>query len=378
MTDVQPAIRPNELEGADLIRAAAGAGFEVSERMLESFRAQGLIQRPRRTGYRGRAPIWAYPPGTDRQLVAVARWRQHTKSPDLLMVLLWLDGFAIQVPTVREALSRQLKSMTAAIQKAISQQARRLGLDPDDDAARDQAIDALAKTMASMRGATPVPRRSRVAAADRARAMALIFRMFGLGQQIEGTPAEAAAVERVMGIAPNGRRNSIADSGPWLTGPAEELFDAAGIVGLPNLIDTITDATDADLTAARQLVIALVRYLPLMARVIGAMFDEENYNGLAFFAHMDQNPEFVLFTVPVVLAMLKAGWSENIHAVASALGQVPDMAAQIERVLNMPSATVEANLAGQPDDVREKAHRLIDAGIDGQFSSTPEARSRVE
>jgi hypothetical protein len=45
------------------------------------------------------------------------------------------------------------------------------------------------------------------------------------------------------------------------------------------------------------------------------------------------------------------------------------MAAQMERVLNMPNATVEANLAGQPDEVREKAHRLINAAVDGQFDT---------
>lgn len=367
MTAGQPAAGPDEWESADLVRAAAEAGSEISGRMLESFRAQGLIPRPRRTGYRGRVPVWKYPAGTDRQLAALLRWRQHTKSPDLLKVLLWVDGFAIPAHEVREALTRQLQAMTEAIEQAISLQARRLGLDPADGGARDQAVDALAKILSAKRGTTPIPRRNRVAAADRAHAMTLMLRMFGLGQPIEGTPAEAATVERVMGIAPNGRRNTIGDSGPWLTGPAEDLFNAASIVGLPNLRTTIADATDADLTAARQLVIALIRYLPLMARLIGAIFDDENYTGLAPFSRIDQNPEFVIFAVPVVLAMLKAGWSENLHAVASALGHTPEMAAQMQRVLNMPSTTVAANLAGQPDRVRERAHRLINTAIEGQF-----------
>ncbi|HUZ56023.1 MAG TPA: hypothetical protein VMU94_26295 [Streptosporangiaceae bacterium] len=355
------------LEGADLFRAASEAGCEISDRMLESFRAQGLIPRPRRAGYRGRVPVWQYPAGTDRQLAALVRWRQHSKDPDLLKVLLWMDGFAIPAPAIREALSSQLRSMSETMEQAISQQARRLSLDPADDAARDQAIDALAKTLSAKRGTAPIPRRSRVAAGERAHAMALILRMFGLGEAIDGTSAEAGTVERVMGIAPNGRRNAIADSGPWLTGPAEDLFDAATIVGLPNLRNTVADATDADLAAARQLVVSLVRYLPLMVRVIGALFDDENYTGLAFFSHMDQHPEFVLFVVPMVLAMLRAGWSENLHAVASALGQAPEMAAQMQRILSMPSATVAANLAGQPEEVREHAQRLIDAAVEGQL-----------
>lgn len=130
--------------------------------------------------------------------------------------------------------------------------------------------------------------------------------MFGLGQAINGAPAEAALVQRVMGVAPNGRRNTNVDSEPWLTGPAEDLFDAANIVEFPNLLTTIADATEADLTAARQLVFFLVRYLPTMVRMIGALFDDDNYTGLAYFSQMDQHPELVLFVLPMVLAMLRA------------------------------------------------------------------------
>src|SRR6266487_5920882 len=222
MTTDEPATGPDELEGADLFRAAAEAGCEISDRMLESFRTQGLIPRPRRTGYRGRMPVWKYPAGTDRQLGALVRWRQHSKNPDLLKILLWLDCFAFRPSAVRDSLSRQLRSMTETMEQAISQQARRLDLDPADDAARDQAIDALARTLSAMRGATSIPRRSRVPVGDRAHAMALILRMFGLGQVIDGTSAEAATMERVIGVAPNGRRNTIAESAPWLTGPAED------------------------------------------------------------------------------------------------------------------------------------------------------------
>jgi hypothetical protein len=367
MNAEQPATGHDELEGADLARAAAEAGGEISDRMLESFRAQGLIPRPRRTGYRGRAPIWKYPAGTDRQVASLIRWRQQTKNPDLLKVLLWLDGFAIPASAVREGVARHLEFMTATISEAIGQQALRLALDPDDEAARDQAVDALARTLSAKRGTSPIPRRARVAAADRARAVALMLRTFGLGQAIDGTSAEAAAVERVMGIAPNGRRNSVADSGPWLTGPAEDLFDAARITGLPSLLTAIDGATDADLAAARPLVLALVRYLPFMVRVIGALFDDENYVGLAYFSHMDQNPEFVVFAIPLILAMLRAGWHENLHAVATALDQAPEMTAQMQRVLGMPSETVAANLMGKPDEVRQQAHRLINAAIDRQL-----------
>ena len=251
-----------ELDAPALLQAAERAGAEINDRMLETFRAQGLIPRPRRAGYRGRTPQWRYPPGTDRQLVALLGWRQHSKDPDLLKVLLWLDGFEVPAAAVRDALGRQLRVMTEAMDREISLQAQRLSLNPADDDARSRAIDALAQTMAAKRGTTPIPRRSRVRADDRTHAVALMIRLFGLGETIEGTAADAAAVERVLGIAPNGRRQAIAEAGPWLTGAAEDLFGATGITGLPHLLSAVTDASDTELAAARQTVIALFRHLP--------------------------------------------------------------------------------------------------------------------
>ena len=230
-----PGAQPAEPDTAGLLQAAAHAGSAISDRMLETFRTQGLIPHPRRALYRGRAPVWRYPPGTDRQLAALLRWRQRSKDPDLLKVLLWLDGFAIPVSAVRDALARQLGVMTEIMEREIGRQARRLGLNPSDDIARGQAIDGLAQTLAAKRGTTPVPRRSRVRVEDRARAVTLMVRMFGLGETIQGTAEDAEIIERVLGLAPNGRRHAIADAGPWLTGSAEDLFGAAGIVGLPRL-----------------------------------------------------------------------------------------------------------------------------------------------
>jgi hypothetical protein len=71
----------------------------------------------------------------------------------------------------------------------------------------------------------------------------------------------------------------------------------------------------------------------------------------------------------MVIAMLRAGWAENLEAVASALRPFPDLADKAQRILGMPAATVEANLAGKPAEVRGRAHRLIDAAIEGQLDS---------
>lgn len=359
-------------DSAALLQVAAQNGSPVSERLLETFRAQGLLPRPRRTGYRGRTPIWRYPPGTDRQLTAVLRWRQQTKDPDLLTILLWLDAYDIPPAAVREALLRQLTVAVRAMDQEITRHACRLGLDPSDAGARARAIDALAQTVAAKRGNTPIPRRNRVKAGDRAHAVALMIRTFGLGENTHGTAEEADTVERVLALAPNGRRHTIDTAGPWLTGPAEDLFEAADIVALPRLLDAVQEATDADLTAASQTVVALFRYLPLMVRMLGAMFDDDNYVGLAAFGQMDQHPEILVYVVPMVIAMLKAGWDENLHAITSGLNRFPELGAQAHRILDMSSTTISANLANKPAETRDRIQRIIQAAIDGQFDTDAE------
>lgn len=367
MTADNPGAEPGGPERADLIRAAARAGFTIGARMIETFRgAQGLIPRPHPAGYRGRTPVWRYPPGTDRQLVALLRWRQHTKDPDLLRVLLWLDGFPIPVSAVRQALARQLQVMTNTIEQAIGQQELRLDLDPADSAADVRAIDALARTAASRRGATAIPRRGRVTADDRARAVSMMLRMF-LGQAIEGTAAEAATMERVIGIAPKGRRNAIGDSEPWLTGSAGDLFGLASSIALPNLVKAVADATSADLTAARQTVISLVRYLPILVRLIAALSGDGNYTGLEGISQIDQHPEAVLILVPIVLTMLQAGRSADLDSVTSALRGVPELARPLRSIPDMHIKTLKDNLAGQPKELCERAWRLIEAADGGDF-----------
>lgn len=369
MASYSPVTTPAEPDTAALLRAAAVAGEQVSGRLLETFRGQGLIPRPRRVGNRGRVPLWRYPSGTERQLVGLLRWRQHTKDPDLLTVLLWLDGFPISDLAVRHALLRGLHAMTRIIEREIDQRARRLGLNPADGTARSRAISELAHTAAAKRGTTPIPRHSRLRASDRAHAVSLMIRMFGLGDKIEATAQDAELVERVLGLAPNGRRRSMDGSGPWLTGPAGDLFIAAEIAAIPNLAAAVTDASEADLATARQMVSVLFRHLPLMVRMTDAIFGAENYVGLAGLSQLDQHPESVIYLTPMVIGMLRAGWAENLEAVTSALRPFPELAAQAESILTLPAATVEANLDGQPAEVRARAHRLIDAAIAGQFDT---------
>lgn len=365
-----PSDQPTELDSSALLSAAEKAGYSISNRMLAAFRAQGLVPHPRRAGYRGRAPVWLYPPGTDRQLVSVLRYRALTKDQGVLRVLLWLDGFHVPADDVRRALLDHMHRMGESVEQAISTEASRLGLNPAEGIARSHAVDELARTMAAKRGSSSLPRRGRVRARERGDAIALLIRAIGLGEPVEGTPGQGDAVERTLGVAPNGRRHSIAGAQPWLTGPAEDLFSAADLISLPRLLDAATHSTENELETARKTVTALFRYLPLAARMIDVLSGRDNYAGLASFEQVTQHPEIVLWLVPAVVAMFKAGWSENLNAITDALQQFPDLASRAQALTDMPASTVAANLAAKPEQVRKQAERIINAAIDGPTPGT--------
>jgi hypothetical protein len=354
------------LDSPALLEAASAAGHPVSARLLALFRSQGLIPHPQRAGYQGRAPVWLYPPGTDQQLVALLEHRIRTRDPDLLRVLLWLDGFIIPTGDVRRALTSHLLQMSEAMEQAISAEAGRLGLDPADAAARNRAVSALAGLMAAKRGTSPIPRHGRVPARERAEGVELLIRSLGLGEQVEGTPTQGQAVERTLAITP-GRRRSGASGQPWLTGPAEEIFGAAGMVSVPRLLESVASAADEELEAARRSVIALVRFLPLATRMMDVLSGRDNTIGLSALEQVTGHPEVVMWLLPAVVSMAKAGWTENLSAVTDALQPFPELAARTRALIEMPAATVEKNLENKPENERHRAKRIIDAAIDGRL-----------
>jgi hypothetical protein len=289
------------LDSATLIAAAAAAGYRVSARLLEVLRAQELLPRPRRVGQHGRSPLWVSPEGTDRQLISLLGWRTVTKNPDVLRVLLWLDGFAIPPGAVRDAIVTNMRSVLNELERALATMG-----DADAPADRDEQIHLLAAAAASKRGPRAVPRRSRVTAAERTRSMELLLRMVGLGEAVVVSTDEAAAVERVLGIGPAGRNDRVGDAGPWLAGPPEALFTAVDVIALPKALQAVLDATDEELELARGIVVALVRYLPLAARMLATLVDKDNHAGLGNAQHLDRDPETAMLMIPAVLSMLRA------------------------------------------------------------------------
>jgi hypothetical protein len=355
------------LETAGLIAIAADAGHAISARMMETFRADKLLPKPERVGYRGRTPIWAYPDGPDKQLLCLLGWREYVKDPATLRVLLWLDGFAVTSALVRDSLVQGLESILAVFEKAVADQVERQGLDPEKDESRAEVLGHFAGVFAAKRGANSLPRRARVRAADRSHAVELVLRLFAFGDEIKAGPDEAETVERVLGLAPKGRHDRVGDAQPWLTGSANDLFSAAEYVALPRALAAVRSSTDTELETARGLVVTIFRCLPLMARMIGVVFDDENYAGFAGLRELDQHPEFVMLLVPTVIGMLRAGWQDSLENVANALKPFPEIAANAGRILDMPRNEVESNLVGKSAAVRLTAQRLVDGALDGKL-----------
>lgn len=356
------------LDSAALIAAAAAAGYRVSARLLEVLRAQELLPRPRRVGHHGRSPLWVSPEGTDRQLISLLGWRTVTKNPDVLRVLLWLDGFAIPPGSVRDAVVTNLRTVLNELERALATVG---GADASAD--RDEQIHRLAAAAASKRGPRAVPRRSRVTAIERTRSIELLLRMLGLGEAVNVSTDEAATVERVLGIGPAGRTDRVGDAGPWLTGPPEALFAAVDVIALPKALQAVLDATGEELELARGIVVALVRYLPLAARMLATLVDDDNPVGLGNAQHLDREPETPMLMLPVVLSMLRAGWQTNLQEMADALAPAPQLATQAHELLETPANAVAAALANEPPETRQAVQRIIDAALDGRFQTRPTA-----
>jgi hypothetical protein len=360
------------LETSDLLGAATDAGYRVSERMLETFRSQGLLPRPARAGNRGRRPLWLYLTGTDEQLLRLLAWREHTKDPRVLHVVLWLDGFPVATSAVREAITAVLREVAAGLDREVAAEAERLSLDPEAD--RGQALDSIAARLAAKRTDQALPRRVRITAAERAEAFASLTRLTVLGDPGETTEEHALTVERALGISP-GRRQGFGDAGPWLTGPARDLFDAADFISMPSMTQAVEAATDEELEAARPTAAALFQYLPIAARAVGALSQKENHAGMQGPAAMDDDPKLAVLLVPAVLGFRRAGWQQNLDTITSALEPYPALLADLVTVLEMPQSTVQRNLSSQPAAVVQQANTLINAALDGKLAPAPRPRT---
>ena len=114
----------------------------MRERTLEHWREARLLPRPRRDAQ----GAWRYPPAAEAQLRRLLHWRGRARTLNAVRVVLWLEGYAIELDDVRLALKTLVANAAAAIRHELHSR--------DDLAA---TIDGLARRLARMRGRAPFP-----------------------------------------------------------------------------------------------------------------------------------------------------------------------------------------------------------------------------
>jgi AcrR family transcriptional regulator len=221
------------------LAAVRAAGGEVTDRQLELWRYKRLMPRPVRAEGQGR---WLYPPGADRRLARLVALRSSIRSLELIRVVLWLDGFAVEIEEVREALATAVRRLAEAVA-------------PEDS---ESPVDALAASLAATRGRAPLAGGG-MNREDRTRAYALLIAAaFGDPGELGARRGEEPLLARLLGESRSAASVIAAGDGAALPlpGPAE----------LPAAVE---GASDAELELARRVVRAMALWWPLMVSLAG-------------------------------------------------------------------------------------------------------------
>jgi len=231
--------RADWLDTDSLLAAGRAAGGEVTDRQLELWRYKGLMPRPVRAEGQGR---WLYPPGSDRRLARLVTLRASIRSLELIRVVLWLDGFAVEIGEVREAIAETLRRLAEAVEPAGG----------------EGSIEALASALAATRGRALLANGG-MSREERTRAYALLIASaFGDPKELAARRDDEVLLTRLFGEG--GSAASVIATGETpplpLPRPAE-------------LAATVVEASDTELELARRVVRATVVWWPLMVSLAG-------------------------------------------------------------------------------------------------------------
>jgi hypothetical protein len=345
---------------AELLALAREWEPAVTDRALESWRHRGLIPHPHRVAGPGRGPGWEYPDHALPQLQALMRLRRQTKSTDLLLVGLWLEGFPITPKTVLVATTRALGSIAATVESELAA-AESVGR------TRREAIEAAGRTAAGLRGEhRPLPGYGRQTLAERRRALVTVFRI-GLGDEsvLETLDDEAAAVERTLGLD-RGRRYRPEGVGPWLDGPAGEGLAALLQFGsIPRLIEVLRSATADEVEAVRMPARTLTAGLAAFCLLADAFSGQVNVTGMGAFAAAVKDPTAMVFLVAFLIAARRSPeLGPGLQQVCEALERYLPMSDELRAIASLPAGERRTRLPGLANlewPEERKIARIIEA-----------------
>jgi hypothetical protein len=358
----------DKVRAPDLLELARSLDPSVTERTLEYWRAQGLLPRPERIGQEGKRPVWSYPPGTGDQLTSLLQWRRKTKDPNMLRAALWYDGFPVDTDRVRQSMAVSLQGLIELFDKEVAKRTDR----PNDPGARWQAIQAIARTVASKR-TKGIPRLGRQALSERSAGVALTFGlMTNEPLALQHLEADAPALERLMGVD-RGRRFKPGGAAPWLDGPPEEgLASFAELGGVARLLKVLKEASDAELELARSLARTLIGGISALSRIADAIAGRDNAAGFAWVRFTANEPSTAVLVVPLLVAILRT--SELASGLDQVLTSLQANALPVEQRVKELLALPEAERAERLKNLPELpfAEQLRIRRLLTQFSDKPE------
>jgi len=338
---ISTAVRGREARTyADLAGAAQLAGFAVTQSQVHEWVMDRLLPSTGEQLSAGRHGfVTARQPRVTEQLLALCRWRRQTKSWHKLAVVLWAEGWPIDVERVRTAVLAWFPATP-------------LPADPTDEQLDDWS--RLAARLAPKLGALLGLGRVGPAAADGLYQGILIM----AGQGAESLDEEgAAAIESAAGMRPRARIDRLSDQGPWLTGSALDGLSAMrGRFTRDRLRSLVQLATAAELEAVRPRVGFFLIALPEFVRAM-ELLQGRNFMGLGALPRLiARAPEIGL---PIALFF---------SAEMPQLGDVLDRIS--EGVRSVPSRAtidaVESYIAQHPEQAvairRAGLQRLIECG----------------
>ncbi len=240
----------------------------------------------------GRA-AWLYPPVSNSQLLRLLHWREKTRSLDLILIALWIEGLKIDITDARAS----LRAFVDAWEREMTRE-----LDGAGDVST--AIEVLARKFAGKRGKAALPRIARMTMDERIRACAYALAFaFNDEDEIARRKGDAVLLERMLGFR-TGRGGGLAAAMPL----DEDTLRLAGLRPPGQLRAMLDSATDDEFEFVRRLLHAAVVWIPLVIPQFIEQYGEKAkpVGELTRSMFEDLRPEYHAFAATGMLASLHA------------------------------------------------------------------------